>query len=56
MIKILFCETPPMKEIKKSRNDEQNNFMNVQNNLLVRPFLLKECGFFSPNTEISVEK
>ena len=53
---IMFGYPPPMEKIENSKNVNQLTLMNVQNIILIDPFLLKEYNLCSPNNESSLEQ
>ena len=53
---IMFGYTPPIENLKKSKNVNQLILMNVQNIVFDIPVLLKEYNLFSQNNESSLEE
>ena len=47
---------PPLKKLEISKKANQLILINVQNNFLIDPFLLREYNVFSQNTESSLEQ
>ena len=52
----IFWLYPPIKKNQKSKKANQLILMNVENNLLIDNFLLREYDLFSQTTESSLEQ
>ena len=53
---IMFGLSPTMEKLEKSKNVKQYILMNVENIVLIEPFLHREYYLFSQNTESSLEQ